>query len=98
MLDKARESIEKLESKLNPSKGSHPRVKANARINLGNYLNFQYTGPLWMGSANENLTVIYDTGSSWLALDMDFCASCIQPVYNSSNSTTYRQLATTATS
>lgn len=42
-----------------------------------------------MGSENELLNVIYDTGSDWLVLDTDFCSTCYQPVFNTSNSTTY---------
>ena len=48
-----------------------------------------------MGSEPEKLTVIYDTGSDWLALDTEFCASCIQPVFNTSSSTTYKNESTT---
>lgn len=33
--------------------------------------------------------MIYDTGSDWLVLDTDNCYNCIQPVFNTANSTTF---------
>jgi hypothetical protein len=42
-----------------------------------------------MGSADQYVEVIYDTGSDWLVLDTDFCDTCIEPVFNTSNSTSY---------
>ena len=35
------------------------------------------------------MTVIFDTGSDWLVLDSDLCNNCIEPVFNTSNSTTF---------
>lgn len=94
MWDKAYEVFSRLEEeryqKMSGTSGRHgPRVRADARIDLSNYVNFQYTGPVYMGSRDELLTVIYDTGSDWLALDTDFCSTCIQPVFNTSQSATY---------
>ena len=96
MFDKAYDVFSRLEEKRIKEKlaenGQHhhgPIVTVDKRIDISNYINFQYTGPVYMGSQNEKLTVIYDTGSDWLALDTDFCATCVQPVYNTSNSTTY---------
>jgi hypothetical protein len=43
-----------------------------------------------MGSKNQLLDVIYDTGSDWLVLDTDFCSDCHLPVFNTRNSDTYR--------
>ena len=58
-------------------------------IDLTNYMNFQYTGPLWMGSKRQRLDVIYDTGSDWLVLDTDFCRDCHDPVFHTRKSSTY---------
>ena len=81
------------------SKGStnhhkSPIVGVDTRIDISNYLNFQYTGPVYMGSESELLTLVYDTGSDWLALDTDFCTTCEQPVYNTRKSTTYQNVST----
>ena len=35
------------------------------------------------------MTVVFDTGSDWLILDTDQCYNCIEPVFNTSNSTTF---------
>ena len=37
------------------------------------------------------MSVIYDTGSSWLTLETDFCTNCIPHVYNTTESTTYNR-------
>ena len=104
MFDKAYDVFAKLEEQrfkkdLAARGGKHnnhgPIVRADKRIDISNYINFQYTGPVFMGSENENLTVIYDTGSDWLALDTDFCETCLQPVFNTSNSTTYQNVSGT---
>lgn len=54
-------------------------------------MNFQYTGPVFMGSASQQLKVIYDTGSDWLVLDTNLCQTCYAPVFDTSASTTYTQ-------
>lgn len=72
----------------------HPVVKADARVDITNYLNLQYVGPLYMGSANQKVNVIWDTGSDWLVLDTDFCTNCIQPVFNTASSTSFTKLNT----
>lgn len=64
-------------------------VGGDVSIDLSNYMNFQYTGPLWMGSKRELLDVIYDTGSDWLVLDTDFCSDCHDPVFHTRKSQTY---------
>jgi hypothetical protein len=66
-----------------------PLVGGDVSIDLTNYANFQYTGPLWMGSKRELLDVIYDTGSDWLVLDTDFCTDCHDPVFHTRKSSTY---------
>lgn len=76
-------------------KRSHPMVRADAKIDISNYLNLQYIGPVWMGSANQQLGVIYDTGSDWLVLDTDFCSTCHSPVFDTAASTTYANVSST---
>lgn len=48
-----------------------------------------------MGSQNEKLTVIYDTGSDWLVVDTDFCPTCHQPVFKTAQSSTYANVSNT---
>ena len=52
---------------------SRPIVKGDSSVNLENYLNLQYTGPVFFGSELERLDLIYDTGSDWLVVDTDNC-------------------------
>lgn len=59
------------------STAEHPIVGGDFQVNLDNFMNFQYTGPMWMGSEPEQVQVIYDTGSDYLLLETDFCPSCI---------------------
>ena len=47
-----------------------------------------------MGSANQQLSVVYDTGSDWLVLDTDFCDTCLNTVFNTSLSTSYVNVST----
>jgi len=82
------------EKRQGPSPGHGPRVRADKRVDISNYLNMQYTGPVFVGSQTEQMVVIYDTGSDWLAFDTDYCSNCIQPVYNASQSTTYVNVST----
>jgi hypothetical protein len=67
----------------------HPLVGGDVSIDLTNYANYQYTGPLWMGSNRQRVDVIYDTGSDWLVLDTDFCTDCHLPVFKTKKSSTY---------
>lgn len=43
---------------------------------LDNYFNMQYIGELEVGTPPQNLTFIFDTGSSWLWLPSTDCTSC----------------------
>ena len=52
-------------------------------------MEFQFTGPVIIGSEQDTIDVIYDTGSDWLAVDTDVCASCFDPVFNSADSTSF---------
>lgn len=60
-------------------------------MNLANSNNYIYTGPLWIGSENELVTVVYDTGSDTLLLETDMCSQCIEPVFHTQASTTYEE-------
>ena len=88
LLKKAMEIVEE-----DGKKSSHPRVQADSKVNLNNFINFQYSGPLWMGSADQQVKLIYDTGSDWLLVETDFCPSCIAPVFDTGSSTTYARVS-----
>lgn len=87
MLDQALKNMRHLSSK-----SSHPIVETTTQVNVDNYLNLQYTGPVYMGSGLEKIDVIYDTGSHWLAIDTDLCANCTAldgTYFNTAASTTF---------
>ena len=45
-------------------------------IPITNYWNIQYYGPIYIGSSQEKMTVIYDTGSNLLWLPSPVCTNC----------------------
>lgn len=75
MFDKAFNLFKKLEEK-DTKVGKGPRVQADSQIDLTNYMELQFTGPVIIGSNQESIKVIYDTGSDWLAVDTDSCSTC----------------------
>lgn len=70
-----------------------PKVGGDTYVDITNYMNLQYTGPVIMGSSKKVLDVIYDTGSDWLVLDTDFCESCHDPVYDTKSSSDYKRVS-----
>ena len=74
-------------------KGVHPKVSGDTYVDITNYMNLQYTGPVLMGSQEKVLDVIYETGSDWLVLDTDFCENCHDPVYDTTSSSDYRKVS-----
>ena len=61
-------------------------------IPITNYWNIQYYGPIYIGSSQEKMTVVYDTGSNLLWLPSPFCTNC-RPYtkrYDAQMSTTVR--------
>ena len=49
---------------------------------LDNSFNIYYTGNVYMGSNQEVIPVVYDTGSDWLLLQVHTCITCGETVYN----------------
>ncbi|CDW83892.1 eukaryotic aspartyl protease family protein [Stylonychia lemnae] len=64
---------------------------------LQNYYNVQYYGKLFMGSQQEEMTLIFDTGSSWLWVPSQNCKDCHTKakLYDTKKSYKYRQVGTT---
>ena len=59
MLDQAFKNMKHL-----ASQSSHPIVGTNTqKVEVENYLNLQYTAPIYIGTPLQKLDVIYDTGS-----------------------------------
>ena len=49
---------------------------ANIRVGLRNFKDLQYFGTLYLGSARQELNLVYDTGSSWLWVPTKLCKGC----------------------
>jgi hypothetical protein len=96
-LEMAHKFFTKLQEQEN-STSRRPKVQADTKIDLTNFLDLQFTGPVIIGSQQERLDVIYDTGSDWLAVDTDACKYCYQPVFNASQSTTFTNVTSSEAS
>ena len=65
-------------------------VYKSERVNLENYEDFQYYGPIQIGSQRQEFSVIYDTGSAWLWVPHPDCKGCpTKHSFDPSSSTTY---------
>jgi len=45
-----------------------------------------YVSNLYMGTTNQPVEIVYDTGSGYLTVSHDTCKSCLRPAYNDSMS------------
>lgn len=54
---------------------NHDQLK-NPSIDLENYQDLQYSGPLTVGEQNEVFDVVYDTGSGWIWVNGKGCDGC----------------------
>ena len=59
------------------------------RIDLTNFQNLQFYGPLKIGSRHEEFNVIYDTGSGWLWIPDKNNEGCPNTPFDARNSETY---------
>ena len=55
-----------------------------------NVNNVEYTGTISMGTQQQSLTVVWDTGSTWVAVEGKDCSTCYAPVYQYDESATYQ--------
>ena len=63
-------------------------------INLSNFFNIQYYGSIYLGSTNQKISIIFDTGSNILWVPLYNCTSCrnYTKKYNPLNSSTSKSL------
>jgi hypothetical protein len=45
-----------------------------------------YVSNLYLGTTNQPVEIVYDTGSGYLTVSHDTCESCLRPAYNDSKS------------
>ena len=67
-----------------------PPVESDMKVDVSNYINLQLIGPLYSGTPQQPLKVVYDTGSDWLTLETDFCNDCNWPYFITAKSNTYK--------
>lgn len=67
-----------------------PPVESDMKVDVSNYVNLQLIGPLYSGTPQQSLKVVYDTGSDWLTLETDFCNDCNWPYFITAKSNTYK--------
>ena len=64
-------------------------------VKLTNFEDYAYTAPILMGSDNQPMEVVWDTGSDWLTVEGDFCSQCQGNTYWNGASTTFEFLEET---
>ena len=52
----------------------------------------QWTGPVYMGSQNSSMDVIFDNASDWLVVEGNGCINCEGKTFNIDNSSTAKQV------
>jgi hypothetical protein len=51
-------------------------VELDTKIDVANYLGAGLLGFLYVGTPVQKVTIVYDTGSDWTALETDMCPNC----------------------
>ena len=69
----------------------HPLVQVGYSTAQTNYQDTQYYGNLYIGSAKQLMTVVFDTGKQdcWLPLNTCNAGECTNTLYDQTLSTTY---------
>jgi len=58
------------------------------RVEMKNILNSQYLADMYFGGPeSQKATVVFDTGSNWLAVTTQMCDSCKSKAYDTTKST-----------
>ena len=52
------------------------------RLSQRNDQNYQYIGKVYMGVDKQEVSVVFDTGSDWLIVQIDDCATCNEETYD----------------
>jgi hypothetical protein len=62
-----------------------------------NMENLEYMGPLYMGENQEEVEVVWDTGSDWLVVASYLCDNCDYTMYDFSSESTYTEIGDAST-
>eukprot|EP00347_Sterkiella_histriomuscorum_P020327 403338231 len=68
-----------------------PKLELAPQIGLQNVYNFNYYGPIFMGSNSQQMNVVFDTTSDWLVVESTGCKTCAGKNYNIGSSRSYKQ-------
>jgi len=81
----------KVDARRASKKRNKKTLREGPQINLKNlYENKVYTGPLYFGSQQEGVQVVYDTGSDWLTVESAQCRSCFGENFNEKKSESWK--------
>ena len=58
---------------------------------LVNYYDLFYTAKVYIGNPIQEVNAIWDTGSSRLLLETEFCSNCLASVYETKKSKSYKK-------
>lgn len=73
--------------------GKRLQQATDPTINLVNEFNTMYHGPVFVGSDNQKMDVVYDTGSDWLVVEDTACETCYGTNFNTTTSSTFNELS-----
>ena len=65
---------------------SNHRLGLNDKVPLLHGFDYLYKGSMYIGESDQEMKVIYDTGSDWLLIEGRGCESCAGALYDSNTS------------
>ena len=89
----------RLERKPKHKINSSPRVqkakkkaKKTGQVRLNNWHDFAYTAPILLGTDQQEMNMVWDTGSDWLTVEGKYCRACEGNTYWNDASTNFEFL------
>jgi len=71
---------------------SNRRLGINDQVPITYGVDFLYTGQLYIGESDQEMEVIYDTGSDWIAIEGRDCENCDGAKYDPNTSSYYNEV------
>ena len=62
------------------------RLGLNDQVDVTFGLNFLYTGSFYFGESDQEMDLIYDTGSDWMTVEGRDCENCLGSRYDPNTS------------
>jgi hypothetical protein len=77
--------------------GRKHRLGLNDRVPITYGIGYLYTGSIYVGESDQEMKVIYDTGSDWLLIEGRDCDNCKGSKYDSNTSSYFKTTKITIT-